>query len=1645
MNRWISVFLIMAMVLAVITGCNRAVEDVIEVGDVEKVYAGTYRNGMLLVPEKSSANGIALDTAFRLSFGEDFPLERELSPQSVTILPEMAVTIDEDGDDLLIQPMTDLKTNQVYQVSVHGTTWVFQTESEFGLIGTLPRHQATGVPVNSGIEMYFSHPGADVEKYFSIDPAVKGDFEAFGSAVVFVPKELEPVTVYTVTLKKGLGIRGSDSVLKEDVSFSFETDQDPSVPFEEPEGYFNYFKTLNDRPAGEAVALPLNFYTRDPQKSGLDIRTKVYAYSTSEDMMTALKEQLDVPAWRGYWMYESTLSETKGLRKVMDFKQTIEDPRAYETTIDLPSELPEGFYLVQSRWKDITFQTFLQVTDLSCFWFEDDDKDYYWLNDLDSKDAITGAWRKDNPQIKSDRNGFLEIPKEEEEEGYSLNLLTDGDNELVHYTYSNIYRPYWGIQEDNDYWRYLQTDRQLYQPEDTVEVFGFLQHRDEGFAPETVTISIGEQRWFYVDMWPGMDSSLPLVKTEVSLEGGFFEANLELPNLAQGGYQIQVISDEKILATQYIEVEKYVKPDYKISVEADRNAIFFDETVNYQVTTAFFEGTAVADLETYYDVYGVSDDRGNGRTDDNGEFTVAYTPGYRDGFQDQVYSGFHARAVMPESGELYGETSVRVFMNDIHVDVTASEEEGSGTIEAKVHTITLDRLNDGTAEDRNDFLDAPVKGKVLDAVIYRNEWVKREVGEYYDFINKVTRKRYDYDLEKTVFDKVMLETDAEGMASLTLALPEELNVHYTMVLKTKDGKDHVMRYERYFRDSSSYYYPDDERLALVLDKDSYSVGDIIEGTMTLGGEPAKGEGFMFVYGSRGLKDVDWSKEPVLKKTFAESFVPNVQITGVLFDGRYYRTAYGGNPRVTFEDYRINLILASDLEEYRPGDEATVSIQAFDDAGEAIQDVRVNLAIVDEALLALRDMEINTLEYLYQWVDDGVDGMRGSHDYEPGDQFFGIRVGDEMAKSDSAMVTMDMAAEATEAVTGQSLAGTGADFNIRTVFKDTALFLSTALDEQGMGEITFTLPDNVTSWRVMAAALSEDLNAGSEIANMNVSLPFFINTNVNRTYLAGDLPYVGAAGYGSKIDSDTTIRYTVTCKENDHMATAEGKAYEKVSMPLFELAEGVYHIEVVAETDNGLTDGYEEVIEVVRTYQEKRVADLYDASSGLTIRSSDFGMTSLTFSDRGKGMYVPELYRLAYGGGKRVDQLWLAGHAWQVLEEQFGHESTHETTEIGSYITPDGGIALLPYGDPDPETTAKLAAFITEGSYRERVKGYLYQQYYGGDLTSRSMMLYGLASMGESVLLEVNQWQDIENLTVEDRLWLAMAYDALGDTYMAGVIYEDHIKGDMEVHDSLSRYVGISDEEGQYAMTSRLLPLLATVDMEVARTALDYVRSRYSEVYLPNSDILGYVTKMLAQSTDEAPYLTYSYDGETYDVDFNGWYGKTITLPSMKMDDFKVVDSSEDMVVVANYNALGGMAGDLDNQVSITRKYLDYETGEEKGRFSQGDIVKVVIDWNIDSNAIDHGYAVTDYVPSGLVPIKNQWQLGIREGGYWYRDIDGQKVTFGVYRDPSRYEPCVYYARVVSPGTFKADQAMIQGHQVLDSYNLSDQDSIIIEP
>jgi hypothetical protein len=132
------------------------------------------------------------------------------------------------------------------------------------------------------------------------------------------------------------------------------------------------------------------------------------------------------------------------------------------------------------------------------------------------------------------------------------------------------------IHPDDAYWSILQLDRTLFQRSDTLHFWGFAANRQTGAAPGNVTAVVTSGSWGWDNV-----SDTPLHMQTVSVTGGSFSGDIDLPYLNPGSYQLTIYYGDITLASMFFEVQDFVKPPYRLTLSADKRAVFTGESVTF--------------------------------------------------------------------------------------------------------------------------------------------------------------------------------------------------------------------------------------------------------------------------------------------------------------------------------------------------------------------------------------------------------------------------------------------------------------------------------------------------------------------------------------------------------------------------------------------------------------------------------------------------------------------------------------------------------------------------------------------------------------------------------------------------------------------------------------------------------------------------------------------------------------------------------------------------------------------------------------------------------------------------------------------------------------------------------------------------------
>lgn len=1591
------------------------------------------KNGFRLVPQDSDPTGIAVDTEFLLETEGSYSLEE--IRKAFSIDGEPAPSIEElDTDFYSIRLARPLMENSLYTFRMNmekETTWVFQTQSTFKIIGTLPGERTVNVPVNTGIEVNFSHENfSDFEKHFEIIPAAKGRFEIHKKTAVFVPEKLEYETVYTVIIKKGIKLQGSNREIGEDYVFSFETmsksvSATPSPDEITAEIYTG--KYLYDFASDEIPEIFVNYsiYNRSSSRNTypqIKAQIGIYAYKDFDSFFEAIENKNSIPYWAR--SYSKNFVPVDSLQKVLDFEQVLnEDNSRYygQTYIKLPQKLPEGYYVLDGNWKDVKFQIFLQITDTGIYIAESNTRTLVWLNDLSTQEPIEKASIKFNGYNNVYYSGndgvafFDSIGQPAQSNNYNFYSYNRYNKYMIVTTKegksSVLDCSGYGYLNGNNYWTYFSTDRGMYKSNDTINVWGFIKNRYADEQIEYLTLELNQNRY----------NSPSIIKQNLQVSNSFYEASIDLPNLPEGNYYITLKKDDMVIINKYITVKNYTKPSYKLEITKDKKAIFVGEQANFNIKAAFFEGTGVSDVSITYnvDAYQLSGNISSTtkKADLNGNISVEYSPTVSSNVQGIRTAYISARATLPESGQIDSSEYLQVFINDINLQSDAKIKDGIATVSTKVNKIVLDRINNGTAENSYDYLGDSVANQKVNGSIYKNIWVKTENGTYYDYINKTTYKTYSYRLEKTRIKDFSMITSSDGTASYSFDAPEISDGYYTVEISTNDSNGRKMSYTLYCGKVYDYSRYNNPTYTLEGSKDSYRIGESVDVTFKYGGEPLPDGSYLYFKSQNGINDYEIGTSSSYSFNFSEKDAPNTTVSTVYFNGKtYVYRSY--NAMFDIQEKNLNIQAVTDKDSYKPGDDVTIYVNTRDLDGKAVKST-VNISVVDEAFFYLLDQNVDLLSSLYTQVDSGVYFEGRSHSLDRMKDYYDDRI---PAPSNSAP--------------GGWGGGEKSEPTVRENFKDTAKFVTIQTDETGRGQTTFKLPDNITSWRITLSAISEDLHAGSDKSNIIVTLPFFINYSFNTTYLEGDKPILGVNAYGYGLEENEEITFVVASSdESNPKLTVKGKAFERVNIPLWTLKEGRQDITIMAYSDKGYSDAVKHSFDVVKSYYQIEKAIFNDAKPNMTIIGGKSGYTNLVFQDKSSGMYLSDLFSLRYYYGDRIDQIVSNYISSNLISEYFKDVYTNNELQkpsLTEYQQADGGLSLLPYSESDLELTAKLTSLAKSLVNTVNLKNYFYQKLENSNASDKAKALYGLSVLKDPVLLELEKVAIIDNLRVKDLVYIALAYCELGDISTAELIYKNRISSSVEKIEPYYRVNTEGDKDDILEVTSLCAYLAAKIKAPEHEDLYEYCVKNYTHDILIGIEKLLYISSALENQEPTEGKITYSLAGEPKTVTLTNGLSHSISLLPSQLADFKVTDVEGIVSVVSIFKDDVIDINKSGNEISVKRTYY-YTNGipVSSNTLKQGDIIKVRIEWNIKNTALDGTYMITDYLPSGLKPYNSYW------------NTEGQMIRFYAYnRSSLRY--IEYYARVISPGTYTAQGPVIQNMSSRDNINVGKTEMVTIE-
>jgi len=620
---------------------------------------------------------------------------------------------------------------------------------------------------------------------------------------------------------------------------------------------------------------------------------------------------------------------------------------------------------------------------------------------------------------------------------------------------------------------YAFTDRPIYRPGDRVRFKGVLRKFE--FPKPTLSgpTSYRLPGQISLDFTVTDEDGVEIYKARLTTnDQGSFAGEFPLPKVAQAGNYAMTTTIGDFTDTTFVTVASYLKPELQLSARPVKPQYVRGERAEVEVQATYYFGAPAADLELAWSLFrsihypssgldAVYEYEGDGYGDDGGEL-VSEGEGKTD-------AAGRLRLTLPSTlptGQ-EGEEENPYYDHVFQLQVWSTSEAG-GSAETDTHyLVTRGRFSLMLSPDRYVLTpNEPAAVKVVTRDFAGHPVANQEV--ILALVTESAPARRGPVQRKTLASW-KARTGKDGVATTSVTVPKAGD--FILEAVARDAEQHTIATREHLWAAGGGYWDFGEgqgEISIVSDRKEYRAGGHVKLLVT---SQHDGQALFCLEGRRlyevkpislhrGANMVEFDLQP--------EYLPSVYVwIGQVYDKQLHQAEE--EILISLESKRLTVKVQPAKPEYRPGQTATCAVQVTDFQGRPVQ-AEVAIGVVDEAIYALAE---DTLE-------DAADYFY-AHDYNH--------------------VRTDFAPES------YYLGGDGkapTNIEVRRRFEDTAYWSPQVMtDEAGRAQVSFKLPDNLTSWRATVRAVSADTRGGTGKANFKVNKPLMVRLDLPRFATEGD--------------------------------------------------------------------------------------------------------------------------------------------------------------------------------------------------------------------------------------------------------------------------------------------------------------------------------------------------------------------------------------------------------------------------------------------------------------------------------------------------------------------------------------------------------------
>lgn len=664
---------------------------------------------------------------------------------------------------------------------------------------------------------------------------------------------------------------------------------------------------------------------------------------------------------------------------------------------------------------------------------------------------------------------------------------------------------------------YIYTERPLYRPGQPVYFKGIVRLDDDldYRLPETNKIKVRISSY-----------KEKVYEEELDLSSfGSFDGRLLLdPEAALGYYTIEAYfpGNDQAIGSLTFNVAEYRKPEFQVKVAASPANILSGDSFMANVQADYYSGGGVASSQvnwtltadpfyfnppdeytsynfsdTNEDVYENPDNidtsskvisEGQGTTDSSGKFSLSLPADLSDSKTSRRLT-FEATITDLAQTAVSGRAAVVAHLSGVYPGIKPRAYIGLEGEEQSFDLVALDW--DGN----------PIAGQSLSVDIVERRWYS---VQQQDASGRVT---WTSSVEDVPFNSYPdLVTDTKGKATVSFT-PTKGGIYRAQVTAL-DGHGKPGKASAYLWVAGKDYIPwqqtNDRSFELVTDKKSYTPGDKAG---VLIASPFEGQAYALVTVERGkLRRQEvillTNNSTVYELPITPDMAPNAFVSVLVVKG-----VDATNPRPNFkmgikeikvnpEQQALQVKVEPDRSTAGPGEQISFNVRTLDYNGNPVS-AEVSLSLSDLATLSL--LPPNSTPIL--------------------DFFYSERTLGVWTSVPLALSVDDYNAEIQKNLPSGDFQGSGGGkgegdlgvVEVRQDFPDTA-YWDAHVDTGSNGEanVTVTLPDNLTTWRMDARAVTMDTHVGQTSLDIVSTKPLLVRPQTPRFFVANDQARLGTA-------------------------------------------------------------------------------------------------------------------------------------------------------------------------------------------------------------------------------------------------------------------------------------------------------------------------------------------------------------------------------------------------------------------------------------------------------------------------------------------------------------------------------------------------------